>query len=80
MWASFVIKVDITTDRSTGLADAVVGSQVHFLVLDAAPQALDEYVVSPSPVPVAAVEIVGHRRALFLQSETGIALLGRRNG
>jgi hypothetical protein len=47
MWAPAIIEVEVTANRRTGLADAVVGSQIHLLVLDAAPQPLDEYVVAP---------------------------------
>ena len=38
--------------RSAGVADAVVGPQIHLLVFDAAPQPLDEHVVPPSPFAV----------------------------
>ena len=44
--------MEVTADRSAGLADAVVGSQIHLLVFDATPQALDEHVVPPSPFAV----------------------------
>ena len=52
MWAPCVIEVEVTADRSAGLADAVVGPQIHLLVFDAAPQPLDEDVVPPSPFAV----------------------------
>ena len=42
-----IIKVEVSADRCAGLADAVVGSQIHLLVFDAAPQPLDEDVVPP---------------------------------
>ena len=32
----------VATDRGAGLADTVVGAQVHLLVFDTAPQTLDE--------------------------------------
>jgi hypothetical protein len=34
------------------VAGAVVGPQIHLLVLDAAPQAFDEHLVAPSPLAV----------------------------
>src|SRR6266478_6580514 len=52
MWSASVVKVQITADRSAGVADAVVGPQIHLLVFDAAPQPLDEDVVPPSPFAV----------------------------
>ena len=39
-------------ERSAGVADAVVGSQIHLLVFDAAPQPPAEDVVPPSPFAV----------------------------
>src|SRR5262245_31286233 len=47
MWSSCVVEVQIASDQSAGLADAVVGAQIHLLVLDAAPQPLDEHIVAP---------------------------------
>src|SRR5262249_58554399 len=52
MWSAAVVKVQVTADRSPGLADAVVGSQIHLLVFDAAPQPFDEDIVAPSPLAV----------------------------
>ncbi len=45
-------RTQVSADRSAGVADAVVGSQVDLLVLDAAPQALDEHVVAPCALAV----------------------------
>ena len=45
-------KVEVAADRSAGLADAVVGAQIHLLVFDAAPQPLDEHVVPPGALAV----------------------------
>src|ERR1700730_15312451 len=52
MRASSVIKAEVGSDGSAGVAGAVVGPQIHLLVLDAAPQAFDEHVVPPSPLAV----------------------------
>jgi hypothetical protein len=52
MRSAAVVEVEVTADRSAGLADAVVGSEVHLLVFDAAPQPLDEYVVPPGALAV----------------------------
>ena len=49
MWSQAVVKVEVTADRIPGLADAFVGPQIHFLIFDAAPQPLDEDIVTPSP-------------------------------
>src|SRR5262245_26605909 len=47
MGPTAVIEVDVAAERSSRLADAVVGPQIHLLVFDAAPEALEEHVVSP---------------------------------
>src|SRR5450759_5941446 len=47
-----IIEVQVAADRSAGLADIVVGSQVDLLVLDATPQPLDEDVVPPGALAV----------------------------
>src|SRR6195256_2365888 len=52
MWALGIIKVEITTNRCARFSDAVVGFQIHLLIFDAAPQPLDEHVVTPSPFAV----------------------------
>src|SRR5271156_2589295 len=63
MWTSAIIEVEVAADRSPRLADAVVGSQIDLLVLDAAPQAFDEHVVAPSALAVHADSnpVVGER-------------------
>ena len=38
MWTPAVVEVEIAADRSASFADAVVGSQIHLLVFDAAPE------------------------------------------
>src|SRR5438874_1086351 len=69
MWASAVIEVEVTADRSASLADAVVGAQIHLLVFYTAPQPLDKDVVAPSSFAVHADrnavvdEHAGERRA-----------------
>src|SRR5260370_9044208 len=47
-----IIKVQVAADRSASLGYAFVGPQIHLLVFDAAPQALDEHIVPPSPFTV----------------------------
>jgi hypothetical protein len=47
MWASAIVEIQVAPDRGSRLADTVVGPQVDLLVFDAAPQPLDEDVVSP---------------------------------
>src|ERR1700683_1333660 len=52
MRSAAIIEVQVAADRSAGLADIVVGSKVHLLVFDAAPQPLDEDVVPPGALAV----------------------------
>src|SRR5229473_3506460 len=52
VWTPAIIKVQVAADRSASLEYAFVGPQIHLLVFDAAPQALDEHVVPPSPFTV----------------------------
>ena len=52
VWSPAVVEGEIAADRSAGLADAVVGPQIHLLVFYAAPQPLDEDIVPPSPFAV----------------------------
>ena len=47
-----VVELDVTPDAGLRFADAVVGVQIHFLVLDAAPEPFDEDIVAPAPLPV----------------------------
>jgi hypothetical protein len=47
-----VVEVQVSADRTAGLADAFVGLQIHLLIFDAAPQPLDEDIVPPSPLAV----------------------------
>jgi hypothetical protein len=47
-----IVEVEMPADRGAGLADVVVGSQLHFFIFDAAPQPLDEHVVALSPFAV----------------------------
>src|SRR4029077_20520656 len=47
-----VVKSEVLANRSASLADAVVASQIHLLVFDAAPQPLDDDVVSPRTLAV----------------------------
>ena len=42
-----IVQIEISTDRCAGLADAVIGPQIHLLVFDAAPQPLDEDIIPP---------------------------------
>ena len=52
VWSPAVVKVEVTADRSAGLADTVVGPQIYLLIFDAAPQPLDEDVVPPGALAV----------------------------
>src|SRR5450759_4208121 len=52
MWPPAVVEVQVAADRSAGLANAVVGVQIHLLIFDAAPKPLDENIIPPSPFTV----------------------------
>src|SRR4051812_42130481 len=71
-------EVQIASDRCASLADAVVGSQIHLLVFDAAPQPLDEDVIPPRTLAVHADrnavvgEYAGEGRAGELRALVGI--------
>ena len=45
-----VVEVDVAAERSS-LVDAVIGPQVHLLVFDTAPEALEEHVIAPRALP-----------------------------
>ena len=42
-----VVEVDVAAERSSRLVDAVIGPQIHLLVFDSAPEALEEHVIAP---------------------------------
>ena len=42
-----IVEVEIAANRCAGLGHAVVGPEIHLLVFHAAPQPLDEDIVSP---------------------------------
>ena len=52
MWTAAIVKVEISTDRMSSLADGFIGSQIHLLVFDASPQPLDEHIIPPGPFAV----------------------------
>jgi hypothetical protein len=41
-----VVQLDVFAVRAPGVTDRLVGFQIHLFVLDAAPHALDDYVVA----------------------------------
>src|SRR6202045_956185 len=47
-----IVEVEIAPDRCARLGRGVVGSEIHLLVFDAAPQPLDEDVVPPGTLAV----------------------------
>src|SRR4051794_22375811 len=88
MGPSSVIKVEIPADRMSRLADRFVGSQIDLLVFDAAPQPLDEHVVSPCTLAVhadgdavageqAGEGRTGELRALISVEDAGLAVTGQ---
>src|SRR3954468_1850979 len=52
MRSACVVEVEIPADRSTGLGDGAVSSEVDLLVLDRSPEPLDEDIVAPSALAV----------------------------
>ena len=52
MRAAGVVERDLTPNAGLRFGYAVIGVQLHLLVLDAAPEPLDEHIVAPaSPLP-----------------------------
>src|ERR1700730_2340793 len=78
VWTPAIIKVQVAADRSASLGYAFVGPQIHLLVFDAAPQALDKHVVPPSSFTVhadrnaVAGQHTGEGRASELRTLVGI--------
>jgi len=52
MQATAIVEVEVAADRCARLGRGVVGSEIHLLVLDAAPQTLDEDIVPPGALAV----------------------------
>ena len=52
MWSLGVVPVKVVGDVGTGGSHAVIGHQIHALVLHTAPQPLDKHVVAPGTTPV----------------------------
>src|ERR1700757_167914 len=52
MWTISIVEVEIASNGAAGFTDALVSSQIHFLVFDASPQTLNKHVVSPSPLAI----------------------------
>ncbi len=61
--------VDVPPDVDPGGVDAVVGLEIHVLVLDATPQALNEHIVAPGPASI-------HRQLAAPIEDGGRELLG----
>src|SRR6476620_4285355 len=74
MRSAAIVKVEISTDRATGLADAFIGSQIDLFVFDTTPQPLNEHVVPPG-----AFAIHADRNAV-LDQYAGEGLSGERRG
>ncbi len=83
MWAAGVVEVQIASQGAPGLRAGVLGPQVNFLVLDGAPQSLDEDIVSPATLAVHAdtdvvlLEQVGKCQRRELTALVGIEDLWR---
>jgi hypothetical protein len=52
MRPSVIVEVEVAPDRRARLGSGVVGFEIHLLVLDAAPQPLDEDIVPPGALAV----------------------------
>ena len=65
--AAAIVEIEISADRSAGLADVVVGPQVYLLVFDAAPQPLDEHVARPQSSSASRFTAGAFGFLLFLQ-------------
>src|SRR5450631_4621591 len=79
MRSATIVEVEVAPDRCTRLGRGVVGSEIHLLVFDAAPQSLDEDVVPPGALAVHAVgdpvfdQHAGECRAGELAALIGVA-------
>src|SRR3954449_8493634 len=47
-----IVEGQVSADRGPGLADRVVGPEIHLLVLDRSPEPLNEDVVAPSALAI----------------------------
>src|SRR4029077_7436572 len=76
-----IVEVEVAPDRCARLGRGVVGPEIHLLVLDAAPQPLDEDVVPPNALAVHADsdpvfdQHAGECRAGELAALIGVAYL-----
>src|SRR5580658_8875365 len=76
--ASAIVEGHPETDAGPGLATVGVGFQMHFFVLDRAPQAFDEDVVHETSAPVhrnrdsGSFELAGERGAGELRTLVGV--------
>src|SRR5690606_26983220 len=52
MWASGVVKGQISTNAPTGLGHSLVGVEVDLLVFDRTPEPLDEDIVPPRALAI----------------------------
>ena len=52
MWASAVVKVQISADASASLGPGLVGVELDLLVFDRPPEPLDEDIVTPRTLAV----------------------------
>ena len=52
MWASAIVKGQISANADTGLGHGFVGVEIHLLVFDRPPKALDEDIVPPRALAV----------------------------
>src|SRR6266481_3850989 len=67
-----VVEVDVAAERNSRLVDAVIGPQIHLLVFDTAPEALEEHVIAPRAPAVHAA------RNLVLDQDVGEGVTGER--
>ena len=52
MWASAIVKGQISADASAGIGHGLVGVEVDLLVFDRTPEPFDEHVVPPRPLAI----------------------------
>src|SRR6516165_8695100 len=78
MWTLPIVEVEIASNGAAGFSDALVSSQIHFLVFDGSPQTLNKHVVSPSALAIHADRYssisknTGERRAGELAALIGV--------
>ena len=52
MGADLIVKRDIAAQIAPDMGNVIIGMQIHFLILDAAPEPLNEHIVTPASLTI----------------------------